>query len=133
MKSSAAAPQYDPYAALRLPEYRRFLLARICLTVATQVQGVVVSWQIFQLTKDPLALGLIGLAEAIPSIVVSLYAGHVADSVRRKNIIVTAMAVMFGCSLTLLLLTSPAGVGLLAHEALKTLPIYLVIFVSGIA
>ena len=54
-------------------------------TVATQIQGVVVSWQIYKLTNDPLALGLIGLAEAIPSITVSLYAGHVADSVRRKK------------------------------------------------
>ena len=128
-----AAAAHDPYLALRLPEYRRLLSARVCLTVATQIQGVVVSWQIFQLTGDPLALGLIGLAEAIPSIVVSLYAGHVADSVRRKNIIVTAVAVLLACAATLLWLTSPAGANLLAKDQFFTLPLYAVLFVSGLA
>ncbi len=81
-----AAPSHDSYAALRIPDFRRLISARICMVVATRIQGLVISWQIFKLTNDPLALGLIGLAEAIPSIAVSLYAGHVADSVRRKNI-----------------------------------------------
>ena len=95
-------PAHDPYAALRLPEFRRLLSARVCLTVATQIQGVVVGWQMFKLTGDPLALGLIGLSEAVPSIAVSLYAGHVADSVPRKKILVPAVAVLFLCALTLL-------------------------------
>lgn len=128
-----AAALHDPYAALRLPEFRRLLSARVCLTVATQIQGVVVSWQIFQLTGDPLALGLIGLAEAIPSIVVSLYAGHVADSVRRKKIIVAAVAVLLLCAAALLWLTQPAGAALLAKNRLFTLPLYAVLFVSGLA
>ena len=127
-----AAP-HDPYAALRLPEFRRLLSARVCLTVATQIQGVVVSWQIFQLTGDPLALGLIGLAEAIPSIVVSLYAGHVADSVRRKNIIVGAVALLLACAAALFWLTFPAGADLLAKSRFFTLPLYVVLFVSGLA
>ncbi|SMB86995.1 major facilitator superfamily MFS_1 [Hymenobacter roseosalivarius DSM 11622] len=129
---SPAGP-HDPYAALRLPEFRRLLSARVCMTVATQIQGVVVSWQMFQLTNDPLALGLIGLAEAIPSIVVSLYAGHVADSVRRKNIIVAAVTALLFCSVTLFLLTRPVGSWLLAKDQFYTLPLYAVIFVSGIA
>jgi MFS family permease len=133
MSAIFSAGSHDPYAALRLPEFRRLLSARVCMTVATQIQGVVVSWQMFRLTNDPLALGLIGLAEAIPSIVVSLYAGHVADSVRRKNIIVAAVAVLLLCSISLFLLTRPIGAWLLAKEQFYTLPLYVVIFVSGIA
>ncbi|WP_254245262.1 MFS transporter [Hymenobacter sp. BRD67] len=110
-------------------------------TIATQIQGVVVSWQIFQLTKDPLALGLVGLAEAIPSIGVSLYAGHVVDSVRRKRIIVPAVAVLFLCAVTLFWLSHPAQASVLNHgrlhlaafDATVVWPLYLVIFVSGIA
>jgi MFS-type transporter involved in bile tolerance (Atg22 family) len=79
----------DPYAALRIAEYRRFISARVCITVAIQIQAVVVGWQVYELTKDPLSLGLIGLAEALTSITVSLYAGHIADIVQRKKIIVT--------------------------------------------
>jgi MFS family permease len=94
---------------------------------------LVVSWQIYRLTNDPLALGFIGLAEAIPSIGVSLYAGHVADSVRRKKIIVAAVIVLLLCAATLWGVSSPLGLALLAKNSLYTLPLYAVIFVSGIA
>ena len=132
---------HDPYAALRLPDFRRYITARALFSVATQIQGVVVSWQIFALTKDPLALGLIGLAEAIPSITVSLFAGHVADSVRRKRIVVPAVAVLFICAVTLWWLSHPLQEALLeggrvhldAINATVVWPLYLVIFVSGIA
>ena len=134
-------PAHDPYAALRLPEFRRLLSARVCLTVATQIQGVVVGWQLFTLTGDPLALGLIGLAEALPSIGVSLYAGHVADSVPRKKILVPAVAVLFLCALTLLWLSHPVVGRALPQGRLPlgglhgvhVWPLYVVLFTSGVA
>ncbi len=86
-----SAVKHDPYAVLRIPEFRLFVLGRLCLTLALQIQAVVVGWQIYDLTQDPLALGLIGLAEAIPSIIVALYAGHVADSTSRKKIIISCI------------------------------------------
>ncbi|GAB2949209.1 nickel resistance MFS transporter NreB [Hymenobacter coalescens] len=133
MTVSSGTPAHDPYAALRLPEFRRLISARVCFVVATRIQGLVVSWQILHLTNDPLALGFIGLAEAVPSIGVSLYAGHVADTVRRKNIVVAAVAVLLLCAAALWALASPAGRPLLAKEQFYTLPLYGVIFVSGIA
>jgi MFS family permease len=139
--SPAAPPPHDPYAALRVPDFQRFISARVLFTVATQIQGVVVGWQIFKLTNDPLALGLIGLAEAIPSISVSLYAGHVADSVRRKRIIVPSVLVLFMCAVALWWLSHPEQeqwlkAGRLYLEAFHTAiiwPLYLLIFISGIA
>lgn len=131
--STATPRPHDPYAALRIPEFRRLILARVCFVVATRIQGLVVSWQILHLTNDPLALGFIGLAEAVPSIGVSLYAGHVADTVRRKNIIVATVAVLLLCAVALWALASPAGLPLLRKDQLYTLPLYAVIFVSGIA
>ena len=138
LPSADSAPAHDPYAALRVPDFRRLVSARVLFTVASQIQGVVVGWQIYELTNNPLALGLIGLAEAIPSITVSLYAGHVADSVPRKRIIVPMMLVLFGCSLSLFLLTRPAGMALFANQQLASFPLYVVmlyavLFVSGIA
>ena len=133
MSAPDSAPRHDPYAALRIPDFRRLISARILLTVATRIQGLVVSWQIFKLTNDPLALGLIGLTEAIPSIAVSLYAGHVADSVRRKNIIVATVGALVLCAAALSFFASPVGKPFLAKGALFTLPLYSVIFVSGIA
>ncbi|MCA8832139.1 MFS transporter [Hymenobacter pini] len=131
--SSTGTPRYDPYTALRVPDFRRFIGARASFVIATRIQGLVVSWQLFKLTDDPLALGLIGLTEAVPSIAVSLYAGHVADSVKRKNIIVAAVAVLLLCAGALAALSWGVQQQLLNVGQMGTLPIYAVIFVSGIA
>jgi MFS family permease len=123
-------PVPDPYAALRIAEYRRFISARVCITIAIQIQAVVVGWQVYELTKDPLSLGLIGLAEALPSIGVSLYAGHIADIVQRKKIIVMTVAALLFCSAALLLFTTDPGAFVFRWGVV---PIYSVIFISGIA
>lgn len=119
-----------PYAALKLPDFRLFVSARFCITLAIQIQSVVVAWQIYELTHDPLSLGLIGLAEAIPSIGVSLYAGHVADIVERKKIILVCVTTLLLCSMSLLFFTLDVGKFLLSYGAV---PVYTVIFVSGLA
>jgi len=101
----------------------------MAMTVATQIQAVVVAWQIYDLTHDPLSLGLIGLAEAIPFIGVALFAGHVADRVSRLRISLVALASLFLCSVSLLCFTLSPRIITVA----RVWPIYLVIFVSGIA
>ena len=122
--------RHDPYAVLRLPEFRLYISARLCITLAMQIQAVVVGWQIYAITNDVFSLGLIGLAEAIPSIFVSLYAGYVADTVPRKRIIVAVVAVLMLCSLALLYFTMDMSRVLPLYGVL---PIYVVIFISGIA
>ncbi len=120
----------NPYAVLRIRDFRLFILSRLFITLAIQIQGVVVGWQVYELTKDPLSLGLIGLAEAIPAITVSLYAGHLADIVERKKIILACVGLLAFCSVALLYFTTNLGAFLLQNSIL---PIYTVIFVSGIA
>ncbi len=119
-----------PYAALKIPDFRLFISARFCTTLAIQIQSVVVAWQVYEITNDPLSLGLIGLAEAVPSIAVSLYAGHVADVVQRKKIILYCITTLLACSFTLLYFTLEPGKVFLQYGII---PIYSVIFVSGIA
>ncbi len=120
----------SPYAALKIRDFRVFISARFCVTLAIQMQAVVVGWQVYEITKDPLSLGLIGLAEALPSIAVSLYAGHLADIIQRKQIIVVTLATLFFCSVALLLFTIDVGSFILDNGVY---PIYGVIFISGIA
>jgi MFS family permease len=119
-----------PYAALKIPDYRSFITARFCLTLAIQIQSVVVALQVYDITKDALSLGLIGLAEAIPSICVSLYAGHVADIMQRKKIILICVSTLLICSLALFFFTLEPGQYFLIYGVI---PIYSVIFLSGIA
>jgi MFS family permease len=118
------------YAVLRIRDYRLFVTARFCATLAIQIQAVVVAWQVYDITKDPLSLGLIGLAEALPSISVSLYAGHIADTVERKKIILFAVSILLVCSAALLFFTLDVGAFILDHGVF---PVYAVIFVCGIA
>lgn len=66
----------DAYSALRIPDYRRFLAMRLMTTLTVQVMSVSVGYYVYELTNDPLMLGFIGLAEALPAIGISLWAGH---------------------------------------------------------
>lgn len=79
--------KHDPFAVLRIREFNFFLINKFFLTIGIQMQSVIVGWQVYELTDNVLALGMIGLAEAIPFIAVSLFSGHVADTFNRKRII----------------------------------------------
>jgi len=119
-----------PYASLQIKDFRRFILARVCITLATNIQATVVGWQVYEITHDPLSLGLIGLAEAIPNITVSLYAGHVVDIIERKKILLITVFILLFCSASLLFFTTPSSNFILSYGVI---PIYTVIFISGIA
>src|SRR5919112_6108738 len=122
-------PRHDPYAALRVLNFRWFVASLMAMTIATQIQAVVVAWQIYELTHDPLSLGLIGLAEALPFIGCALFAGHLADRLNRLRISLAALLVLLLCSLCLLAFSLRPG--LITEQ--RVWPIYLVIFCSGIA
>jgi len=123
-----ALPANDPYVALRTPNFRRFIASSLTMTLAAQLQGTVVAWQVYAITRDPLSLGLIGLAEALPFIGVALFAGHVADRADRRRIALAALAALVGCSVALLLLTLRPLAGRSQLTA-----IYATIVVSGVA
>ncbi len=127
--SAESTDRPDPYSALRFWEFRNFTIARLCITIASQMQAVIVGWQIYEITKDPFSLGLIGLAEAIPSISVLLFAGHITDISDRKKIVLYSVLLMSFCSLMLLLITSDLVHALSSN---KLVLIYSVIFLSGI-
>jgi MFS family permease len=119
-----------PYAAFQVRDFRLFIMARQCATLAIQIQATIVGWQLYEITHDPLALGLIGLTEAVPAITVSLYAGHVADIVARKKIILSTIFILLFCAVALLFFTLDWGNFILAKGAF---PIYVIIFLSGLA
>jgi len=94
------------------------------------VQAVTVGWQVYELTKDPFSLGLIGLAEAIPSILTALVSGHIVDISDRKKILLSSYLLLFLCSF-LLFFFSTNAIDLLNTQ--RVTYIYTVIFISGIA
>ncbi|MEQ1743849.1 MAG: MFS transporter [Saprospiraceae bacterium] len=120
----------DAYAALRVPDYRRFLSMRLFMVLAVQIMSVSVGYYVYDLTSDPLMLGFVGLAEAIPAICISLWAGHLADKYNRRNILVGCLFAMFCSAFGLLMLVQHAD-ELLKNQLLSG--IYFFVFVTGMA
>lgn len=122
----------DPYAALRYPEFRYFVTAQFLFTIAILVQEVVISYYLYEITHDPLSLGLIGLFEAIPYISLALFGGYFADRKEKRTIIQVCYGIIVMCSLLLLWVTHPStehGFSILQQKYF----IYLTVFLLGIA
>ncbi|WP_020650535.1 MFS transporter [Solimonas variicoloris] len=107
MPETPAPARHDPYAALRYPEFRALAVGAFLLSCGLLIQEVALAYEIYRVTHDPLSLGLIGLAEAVPFITLALFGGHLADRREKRGIIRAAIAVIFAGSLALAALSWP--------------------------
>jgi MFS family permease len=89
-------------AVFRYPDFRYFLMARFLTAASSEMQSVAVGWQLYSLTHRPLDLGLAGLAQFLPGILLFLAGGHAADRYSRKRILQACCAGFSCCSLLLL-------------------------------
>jgi MFS family permease len=117
------------FEVIQITTFRQFLLFRFFMTIASQMLSVIVGWQLYEITHDPLDLGLIGLAEAIPQIGVALFAGHIADRFDRRKIILITNFSFFICALVLFLYSIDF---MSFYSVLGTLPIFVVVFIIGV-
>ena len=96
----------DPYAALRIKEFNIFLFVRFLLVFGWSMQFIVIEWQVYSITKDPLSLGIIGLMEIIPAFSMALFAGHIVDQSEKRNLLAKCTAAFSLISLGLYFLTT---------------------------
>ena len=101
----------DPYAALRVKEFNIFLIVRFLLVFGWSMQFIVIEWQVYSMTKDPLSLGIIGLMEIIPAFTIALFAGHIVDQKEKRNLLAVCTAAFSLISLGLFFLTTQQVVG----------------------
>ena len=121
----------DPYAALRFKEFNIFLILRFILVFGWSMQFIIIEWQVYTLTKDPLSLGIIGLMEIIPAFSMALFAGHIVDQNEKRNLLMKCIGLFSLISLGLFLLTSPSLEK--AWSAKTTLyTIYAFVFMGGL-
>jgi MFS family permease len=92
-------------SALRYRDFTVYAAARFCTTLAWEMLGVAVGWQVYQLTHNPLDLGFVGLAQFLPFVLLVLPAGHVADRADRRLVLMGAYAVQGICAGLLLWFT----------------------------
>src|SRR3974390_2614294 len=89
-------------AAFQFSGFRLFQIARFCIVFCTEMQSVAVGWQVYEITRRPLDLGLTGLVQFLPGVLLFLAAGHVPDRFNRRRLL-TLCYVGFASSSTLLL------------------------------
>ena len=82
----------DPYASLRIKEFNIFLVVRFVLVFGWSMQFIIIEWQVYDITRDPLSLGIIGLMEIIPAVSMALFAGHIVDQREKRNLLATCIA-----------------------------------------
>src|SRR5438128_10887503 len=121
--ATAADPRIAGRVAFTYPDFIRYELARFFIVLALEMQSVAVGWQVYAITKRPLDLGLVGLAQFLPGILLFLVAGHVADVFDRRRVLILCEAGFAFCFLFLVLL---AG-----FRVQTVLPIYVVSVLIG--
>ena len=119
------AQKTDPYAALRFKEFNIFLIMRFAMVF------VVIEWEVYSITKDPLSLGIIGLMEVIPAVGLALFAGHIVDQREKKGLLIKCILGFSVISVGLFLLTWPkATQGFSTQTILYS--VYFLVFLGGL-
>ncbi|APU09940.1 MFS transporter [Cellulophaga lytica] len=121
----------DPYAALRYKEFNTFLLVRFAMVFAWSMQFIVIEWQVYSLTKDPLSLGIIGLMEVIPAVSMALFAGHIVDQKEKRNLLIKCILGFSVISFGLFVISMPS---VIAQTTTKTIlyTTYFLVFLGGL-
>ena len=107
--SSPPTGDHDPYAALRVADYRRLLAVLLLVGLGGEMQAVAIGWELYQRTHEPAALGYTGLAQFLPVLLLSLLAGHAADRYSRKRLLMMALTLSALASLGLAALSRLQG------------------------
>jgi MFS family permease len=121
----------DPYEALRFKEFNIFLLIRFAMVFAWSMQFVIIEWEVYSITKDPLSLGLIGLMEIIPAVLMALFAGHIVDQKEKKGMLIKCILAFTIISFGLFLLTWEKFTGNIPLK-LILYGIYFLVFLGGL-
>lgn len=123
--------KHDPYAALRFREFNIFLFVRFAMVFAWSMQFVVIEWEVYSITKDPLSLGIIGLMEVIPAVSMALFAGHIVDQREKRGLLFKCIFGFSVVSLGLFLLTWPRIIGDLSTDTVLY-AVYFLVFLGGL-
>ncbi|MCB0144246.1 MAG: MFS transporter, partial [Caldilineaceae bacterium] len=106
---SSAAEKHDPYAAFRIPNYRLYVLGWFIAMLGTRIQSIAIGWDMYQRTGEALSLGLVGLAQALPTMLLALPSGYLADRFDRPRLVMISLVAMTCTSLGLAALSYAGG------------------------
>ena len=120
----------DPYSALRFREFNIFLIVRFILVFSWSMQFIIVEWLVWEITEDPLSLGLIGLMEVVPAVSMALFAGHIVDQKEKRNLLIYCIIAFLFVSIGFYLVTGSESKSLFTTQTILYL-IYFLVFIGG--
>jgi MFS family permease len=121
----------NAYHALRFPEFRLYILFRFFFILVLNMQATLISWKVYEITKDPFSIGLIGLIEFVPAVIMAFYAGHTIDRNDKRSMMLFAIAGNFILTSILTIVTWSSSMQSLGQDRVLYI-IYAVIFCTGI-
>jgi MFS family permease len=121
----------DPFAAIRINEFKNLLFGRFVFIMALRMMTTLVGWWIYQLTNAAFAIGLVGLSEVIPAVSFALYAGHVIDVSEKRGMLLRGVLLYLAAASSLLFLSTRFSRNHLSNHWIA-ICIYCVIFCTGI-
>lgn len=119
------------YHVLRHPEFRLYVFSRFFFILVLNMQATLISWKVYEITKDPFSIGLIGLIEFLPAVIMAFYAGHIIDLSDKRKVMLAAMAANVLLTITLTFITSSFSLQTFGSGSVLTI-IYGVVFCTGI-
>ncbi|MEO8766019.1 MAG: MFS transporter [Ginsengibacter sp.] len=121
----------DPFAAVKIIEFRNLLMGRFIFIMGLRMMGTLVGWWIYLLTNDPFAIGLIGLSEVVPAVLLALYAGHIIDQSEKRKLLLKGVVFYCVAVIILIFISSPFTTAHFSNHWIA-ICIYFVIFCTGI-
>ncbi len=128
---NADSQKHDPFAAVRINEFRHLVFGRFLFIMGLRMMGTLVGWWIYELTNAPFAIGIIGLSEVIPAFLLALYAGHIIDISEKRKVLLTGASLYLVCAGLLFFLSSKTISSSLPNHYIA-LFIYIIIFFTGV-
>lgn len=121
----------DPFLALRYPEFRNYIISRFFFILVLNMQATLISWKVYDLTKDPFSIGMIGLVEFVPAFFMAFYSGHIIDISDKRNLLFKSVIGNLVLTGILCFFTSDYAI-LQFPQTWLLLVIYFVVFSTGI-
>jgi MFS family permease len=124
--------RHKSFAALRYTEFRMYIIARFFFIMVLTMQATLISWEVFAITKDPFSIGLIGLVEFIPAVIMAIYSGYIIDKSDKKKLLHLSLAGNLLLTILFAYITSEHALAIFNKSAVL-ICIYMIAFLTGIA
>lgn len=124
--------RHKSFAALRYAEFRIYIVARFFFIMVLTMQATLISWEVFAITKDPFSIGLIGLVEFVPAVIMAIYSGYIIDKSDKKKLLHYSLAANLLLTILFAYITSEHALQIISKTTVL-FAVYTIAFLTGIA